>query len=138
MQLVEVMVAAAVFASASGSSLQLFAQAAGSSQQTELRQQRLERIELDRLQLLAHWRRALAGGCAPGPEQLQALAAALPVPPQLQRELSAGNHPDELRMRWRFVGENAVVRQQLVTGIGIGGSCTAPGPLNKTDGEAGA
>ena len=54
MQLVEVMVAAAVFTAASGSSLQLFAQAAVSSQATELRQQQLERIELDRLQLQAH------------------------------------------------------------------------------------
>ncbi len=138
MQLVEVMVAAAVFASACGSSLQLFAQAASSTQQTELRQQRLERIELDRLQLLAHWRRALAGECATGPEQLQALAAAVPAPPQLQRELAAGDQPDELRMRWRFMGENAVVREQLVTSAGLGGSCTAPGPRNDTNGEAGA
>ena len=43
MQLVEVLVAATVFTAASGSSLQLFAQAASSSQQTELRQQRIER-----------------------------------------------------------------------------------------------
>jgi len=138
MQLVEVMVAAAVFASACGSSLQLFAQAASSTQQTELRQQRLERIELDRLQLLAHWRRALAGVCATGPEQLQALAAAVPALPQLQRELAAGDQPDELRMRWRFVGENAEVREQLVTSAGLGGSCTAQGPRNNTDAEAGA
>ena len=138
MQLVEVMVAATMFAAASGSSLQLFAQVASSTQQTELRQQRLERIELDRLQLAAQWRRALAAACATSPEQLQALAAAVPAPPQVQREVLAGEQPDELRLRWRFVGEGAVVREQLVTRVGLGGSCPAHGPLTDTSVEAGA
>jgi len=137
MQLVEVMVAAAVFTAASGSSLQLFAQAAGGSQQAELRQQRIERIELDRLQLQAHWRRALEGVavCAIGSEQLRELAASVPAPPQVQRELVPGEQPDELWLRWRFEGETAVVRERLVTTAGLGTSCTVPVPLTDSQVE---
>jgi hypothetical protein len=129
------MVAAAVFTAASGSSLQLFAQAASSSQQRELHQQRIERIELDRLQLQAHWRRELAGtaACAISPEQLKALAAAVPAPPQVQREVVVGEQPDELRLRWRLAGEPGVVRDRLVTTAGLGASCSAHAPL--TDSE---
>ena len=137
MQLVEVMVAAAVFTAASGSSLQLFAQAAGSSQQAELRQQRIERIELDRLQLQAHWRRELeaADACALSAEELRALAASLPAPPQLQREVVLSDQPDELRLRWRFTGEPGVVRERLVTTAGLGTSCTVPLPLTDSQVE---
>ena len=137
MQLVEVLVAATVFTAASGSSLQLFAQAASSSQQTELRQQRIERIELDRLQLAAHWRRELAGAvaCAISPDQLKALAAAVPAPPQVHREVVVGEQPDELRLRWRFAGEPAVVRERLVTTAGLGTSCTANAPLTDSQVE---
>ena len=137
MQLVEVMVAAAVFTAASGSSLQLFAQAAGSSQQAELRQQRIERIELDRLQLQAHWRRELEAtdACALSAEELRALAAALPAPPQVQRELLLSDQPDELRLRWRFTGEPAVVRERLVTTAGLGTSCTVLVPLTDSQVE---
>lgn len=137
MQIVEVMVAAAVFTAASGSSLQLFAQAASRTQETEARQQRLERIELDRLQLQAHWRRQLQGStaCATSPEQLRALAAAVPVPPQLQREVAVGEQPDELRLRWRFDGEPAVVRERLVTTAGLGASCSATTSLTDSQVE---
>jgi hypothetical protein len=137
MQLVEVMVAAAVFTAASGSSLQLFAQAASSSQQRELHQQRIERIELDRLQLQAHWRRELAGtaACAISPEQLKALAAAVPAPPQVQREVVVGEQPDELRLRWRLAGEPGVVRDRLITTAGLGASCSAHAPLTDSEVE---
>jgi hypothetical protein len=137
MQLVEVMVAAAVFTAASSGSLQLFAQAATSSQQSELRQQRLERIELDRLQLQAHWQRELSAdaACSISPEQLKALAAAVPSPPQLLREVVAGEQPDELRLRWRFAGEPGVVRERLVTTAGLGISCTANAPLTDSQVE---
>ena len=137
MQLVEVLVAGVVFTAASGSSLQLFAQAASSSQQTELRQQRLERIELDRLQLQAHWHRELVGAetCAISAEQLKALAAAVPAPPQLLREVVLGEQPDELRLRWRFAGEPGVVRERLVTTAGLGTSCTASAPLTDSQVE---
>lgn len=137
MQIVEVMIAAAVFTAATGSSLQLFAQAASRSQQTELRQQRTEQIEQDRLQLAAHWRRELAGAasCEIEPEQLQVLAASLPAPPELSREVVAGEQPDELRLRWRFVGEPGVVRERLVTPAGLGTSCTANAPLTDSQVE---
>lgn len=137
MQIVEVMIAAAVFTAATGSSLQLFAQAASRSQQTELRQQRTEQIELDRLQLAAHWRRELAGAasCAIGPEQLQVLAASLPAPPELYREVVVGEQPDELRLRWRLADEPAVVRERLVTIAGLGASCTAQEPLTDSQVE---
>ena len=137
MQIVEVMIAAAVFTAATGSSLQLFAQAASRSQQTELRQQRTEQIEQDRLQLAAHWRRELAGAasCEIGPEQLQVLAASLPAPPELYREVVAGEQPDELRLRWRLAGEPAVVRERLVTIAGLGASCTAQEPLTDSQVE---
>jgi hypothetical protein len=139
MQLVEVLVAGAVFTAASGSSLQLFAQAAISSQQTELRQQRLERIDLDRLQLQAHWRLELVGAeaCAISPDQLKALAAVVPVPPQLQREVVLGAAPGELRVRWRFDGEPTVVRERLVTAAGLGASCNASAPLTDSQVEGG-
>jgi type II secretory pathway component PulJ len=131
MQLVEVIVAATVFTAASGSSLHLFAQAASRSHATEARQQQLERIELDRLQLQAHWRQKLAEQmlCSSSSEQLQALAAALPPPPQLHREVSASDPGDGLRVRWRLTGEAAVVRERLVTPAGLGLGCIAGPPL---------
>ena len=116
---------------------QLTMTAASSSQQSELRQQRIERIELDRLQLQAHWRRELAGAaaCAISPEQLKALAAAVPTPPQVQREVVVGEQPDELRLRWRFAGEPGVVRERLVTTAGLGTSCSASAPLTDSQVE---
>jgi hypothetical protein len=131
MHLLEVMVAATVFTAASGSSLQLFAQAASRSQAADLRQQQLERIELDRLQLEAHWRHELDASysCAVSPEQLRAWAARVPVPPQIQRELLAGDQIDELRLRWRLDGQSAVVRERLVTTAGLGAHCKASDAL---------
>lgn len=138
MQLVEVMVAVAVFTAASSSSMQLLAQAAGRSQQAELRQQRIERIELDRLQLQAHWRRALEGveACAIRAEQLRDLAASVAVPPQLQRELVPAEAPDELWLRWRLSGEAAVVRERLVTKAGLGNYCAGPLPRTESQRES--
>jgi len=127
MQLLEVMVAASVFTAASAGSLQLFAQAASSSQASELRQQQLERIELDRLRLQALWRRQLqaASSCAVTPDLLRELAASVPPPPQLQRELLLAEQPGELRLRWRFEDQPAVVRERLVTPAGLGLACSA-------------
>ena len=137
MALVEVMVAAAVFTLASCGSLQLFAQAADNSQQTELSQQRLERIELDRLQLQAHWRRELSGvaPCSVTPEQLKELASAVPTPPQVYREVVAGEQTDEIRLLWKSDGESTVVRERLVTTAGLGASCSTSAPLTDSQGE---
>ena len=127
MQLLEVMVAASVFTAASAGSLQLFAQAASSSQASEVQQQKLERIELDRLRLQALWRRQLQGAsaCAVTPEHLRELAASVPPPPQLQRELLLAEQQGELRLRWRFEDQPAVVRERLVTPAGLGLACPA-------------
>jgi hypothetical protein len=127
MQLVELMVAASVFMAASAGSLQLFAQAASSSQASERRQQQLERIELDRLRLQAFWRRQLDGAssCDVTPEHLRELAASVPPPPQLQRELLVADQQGELRLRWRFEDQPAVVRERLVTPAGLGLACPA-------------
>lgn len=131
MQLMEVMVAAAVFTAASGSSLQLWSRAAGTSQQAELRQQQLERIELDRLQLQAHWRQRLTteSGCAISREQLIAVASALPVPPQLQRDLIPADQDDALQVRWRAERDPALQRERLFTPAGLG-LCPAEPPLS--------
>jgi hypothetical protein len=121
------MVAASVFMAASAGSLQLFAQAASSSQASERRQQQLERIELDRLRLQAFWRRQLDGAssCDVTPEHLRELAASVPPPPQLQRELLVADQQGELRLRWRFEDQPAVVRERLVTPAGLGLACPA-------------
>lgn len=122
MQLVEVLVAASVFTAAAGGSLQLFAQAASSSQQGELRQQQLERVDFDRLQLQAHWRRQLQArlSCTDGADLLQAMAAELPPPPQVHREVLKGDNAHELRLRWRMDGNSPLVRERLVTIAGLG------------------
>jgi type II secretory pathway component PulJ len=122
MQLIEVMVAAAVFTAASGSSLQLWTRAAGSSQQVELHQQQLERIELDRLQLQAHWRADLAGqaDCPISQDQLLASASALPVPTQLQRDVVVADQDGSLMVRWRVGNDPALQRERMFTPAGLG------------------
>ena len=137
MQLVEVMVAAAVFTAASGCSLQVFSRVASSIEQADLRQQQLDRIELDRLQLQAHWRRELLGQaiCISSLDQLRAMAATLPPPAQVVRDLRAGDQVDELRLRWRFEGEPGVVRERLLTIAGLGASCKTTAPLTDSQVE---
>jgi hypothetical protein len=137
MQLIEVMVAAAVFTAASGSSLQLWSRAAGTNQQAVLRQQQLERIELDRLQLLAHWRHDLASepGCPISRAQLIAVASALPVPPQLQRELLSADQDGAVQVRWRADMDPALQRERLFTPAGLG-LCQADPPITDSQVKA--
>ncbi len=106
-------------------------------QQAELRQQQLERIELDRLQLQAHWRQRLTteSGCAISPEQLIAVASALPVPPQLQRDLIPADQDDALQVRWRAERDPALQRERLFTPAGLG-LCPAEPPLTGSQVEA--
>lgn len=122
MQLVEVMVAASVFMAAALASSQLFTQVAGSSQQSEHLQQQLERIEFDRLQLEAHWlrRRQSLSSCSVAVDHMSAVAAEVSPPPQVHRELLAGERPEELRLRWRIASWSAPLRQRLVTAAGLG------------------
>ena len=134
MQLIEVMVASAVFTAAAGSSLQLWSQAAGTTQQAELRQQHLDRIELDRLQLQAHWRHNLARepGCLISRAQLIATASAVAVPPQLLRELSLSDQAGALQVRWRVAGDPSLQRERLFTPAGLG-LCQAKPPSTDRD-----
>jgi len=136
MQLVEVMVAAAIFSAASGSSLQLWSTAAGSSHQLEHRQQLVERMELDRLQLQAHWRRALVSepDCSISRERWMAAADAVPVPPQLQRELVISDQMDALQVRWRAEADPTLQRERLFTTAGMG-LCQAEAPLTDSQVE---
>jgi type II secretory pathway component PulJ len=133
MHLLEVMLAAALFSSASASSMQLWGRVVTASQQTALRQQQLERMELDHLRLQAHWQRELSGAptCSVSSEQLQAVAAAVPVPPQLQRELLPGITGQELRVRWSVEGQPQLKRERLFTPAGLG-LCTQEGASDAT------
>jgi len=129
MQIVEVLVAAVVFSAASASSLQLWSQAAVSAEGAQRQAQQLERIELDRLQLQAHWRRDLEAeaACGDGGDAMKAVAAALPVPPQLQRELLPSSEPAGVLVRWRVASEPALQRERLFTPEGLG-VCRADTP----------
>lgn len=125
MQLLEVMVAATVFSAAAGSSLQLWSQAASGTQRSEQREQLQERIELDRLQLAAHWRRALQPdqACAVDQNRLLSVAAVLPVPPQLQRQVLADPTSGGVLVRWSAGETPAIARERLFTLAGLGLSC---------------
>jgi hypothetical protein len=116
------MVAAAVFSAASGSSFQLWSHAAGSIHRAELRQQLLERIDWDRLHLQAHWRQKLMGasGCGVRTEDLIEVASALPVPPQLRREVVAVQSSDGLQVRWQVAADPATTRERVYTPAGLG------------------
>jgi hypothetical protein len=91
MNLIEVMLASAIFAGAAGGSLQLWAASAAASQQSVERERLLERMDLDLLQLQARWRRDAQGwaglSCEAATARLESLAATAPVPPQLQRRV---------------------------------------------------
>lgn len=136
MHLAEVMVAAAVFSAASGSSLQLWSHAAGSSHRAELRQQLLERIDLDRLQLQAHWRQELAGGsgCGLSSEDLVEVASALPVPPQLRREVVPVQSGEGLQVRWEVADDPGTTRERIFTPAGLG-LCHSESPLTDSQVE---
>ena len=122
MQFVEVMVAVVVFSSASLSSVQLWSKAARSHQQALLAEQQLERIELDRFQLQAHWRRArvLTPGCSTSAEHMRSVAQRLPVPPQLQRELLVSELGEQLKVRWHVEGAPELMRERVFTPAGLG------------------
>ena len=138
MNLVEVMVAAAVFAAATGSSVQLWASAASSSQRTDLQQQLLERMELDRLQLQAHWRRELlaTSRCGELAAALQASATAVMPPPQLQRSLIPAAVGDGVQVVWHALEVPALQRQRQFTAAGLG-LCAPEPPLTDSQLEGG-
>jgi type II secretory pathway component PulJ len=132
MQLVEVMVASVVFALSSVCSLQIWSQFGRGVQHSELREQWLQRMEIDRLQLQARWRSDLQQSpqCVGQAEAMQALAASLPVPPQLQRQIALGAQPEELAVHWQAVDQPGLQRQRWFSAAGLGlcGSSVLPQP----------
>jgi hypothetical protein len=122
MQLVEVLVASGLFALASGSSLQLWGQLGRGVQQGELREQMLQRIEIDRLQLEARWRADLQPSpqCHGQAQAMEGLAASLPVPPQLQRSIALSSQPEELRVHWQAAAMPHLVRERWFSAAGLG------------------
>lgn len=126
MELVNVLVAGSVFATAVGCSLQLWSATAVRARQLTARQQLELQIEQDRLQLQALWRGlrplngAAAAGCVATAGQLLALAATRPAAPALRRELQLSGDGQALLLRWSAAGAAAAWREREVTPAGLG------------------
>ena len=129
MNLIEVMVASAIFAGATGGSLQLWAASAVASQQGAEHERLLERMDLDLLQLQARWRRDTqhwAGlSCERATERLEALAAATPVSPQLQRGVE--RTPEGTALVVSLAGQSAGLRRQRLFAAAALGPCSQAG-----------
>jgi hypothetical protein len=133
MNLIELSLAALLFAGATVSSLQLWGAAADASQSTEHRQDQLDQMERDRLQLMGAWRQQLLPGrdCASALAQLEAVATALPAPPApLQRQLMRSADGQMVLVRWRVVDGtiNGLERLRGFTPAGLGLCDGAPAP----------
>ena len=143
MTLIDALVAGSLFALACTGSLQLTAASAAHQRQTLDRDGLLERIERDRLQLQAHWRRSAppTTGAAASADQaasadpedcphtiatLLASAAAVPGDPALQRQLLPSGDGRSLLVRWQARQEPSVLRQRLISPAGLGLCAAAP------------
>ncbi|WP_415399490.1 hypothetical protein [Synechococcus sp. W4D4] len=122
MQLIEVSLAAVLFTAASGGSLQLWAASGGQQKQLASRSEVEERIELDRLQLQARWRQAIAPGqtCSAVEEQLEPVAARIQPPPQVQRTLSPASDGRGVEVVWSGLEQPMLERQRRFTAAGLG------------------
>ncbi|UPM51182.1 hypothetical protein MY494_05330 [Synechococcus sp. A10-1-5-1] len=122
MQLIEVSLAAVLLTAASGGSLQLWAASGGQQKQLASRSEVEERIELDRLQLQARWRQAIAPGqtCSAVEEQLEPVAARIQPPPQVQRTLSPASDGRGLEVVWSGLEQPMLERQRRFTAAGLG------------------
>ena len=63
-----------------------------------------------------------------------AAADAVPVPPQLQRELVISDQMDALQVRWRAEADPTLQRERLFTAAGMG-LCQAEAPLTDSQVE---
>lgn len=137
MTLIDALVAGSLFALACTGSLQLTAAGAAHQRQTLDRDGLLERIERDRLQLQAHWRRSAPpatgapasgdqAGCPHTIATLLASAAAVPGDPALQRQLLPSGDGRSLLVRWQAHQEPSVLRQRLISPAGLGLCAAAP------------
>jgi hypothetical protein len=122
MQLIEVSLAAVLFTAATGGSLQLWAASGSQQQQLASTNELEERIELDRLQLQAHWRQGIAPGqsCPAVLEQLEPVAARIQPPPQVLRALHPAGDGGGVQVVWSIPGKPTLQRQRLFTPAGLG------------------
>jgi len=133
MHLVDVLMAGSVFAIASGGSMQICSATALQAQQLNSRQGLEQRIEQDRLQLQTHWRSSGATDCTSAASQLPLLAAAVPVPTGLTREVLLSSDGQSVQLRWTATADPALQRQRLVSPAGMGVCGLAP-PSNAIEG----
>ena len=122
MQLIEVSLAAVLFTAASGGSLQLWAASGSQQQQLASASELQERIELDRLQLQARWRQAIAPGqsCPAVQEQLEPVAARIQPPPQVQRTLSPASDGRGVAVVWSALEQPTLKRERRFSAAGLG------------------
>ena len=122
MQLIEVSLAAVLFTGATGGSLRLWAASGGQQQQLASRSELQERIELDRLQLQARWRQALAPGqsCPAVEGKLEAEAARIQPPPQVSRALQDPADGRGVVVVWSALDQPELQRQRRFTAAGLG------------------
>ena len=122
MQLIEVSLAAVLFTAASGGSLQLWAASGSQQQQLASARELQERIELDRLQLQARWRQAIEPGqsCPAVQEQMEAVAARIQPPPQVQRTLSPASDGRGLAVVWSALEQPTLKRERRFSPAGLG------------------
>lgn len=123
MQLVEIMVSAAVFSLSAATGLQLTALGGESQQRLGSRSQLMARIDQDRLQLQTRWQamaKAPTGQCTVSRLQLENAAAAVPLQAPLQRQLSISADGRNVEVSWRHSGESQPWRRRLYSGAGLG------------------
>lgn len=122
MQLIELIMAAVVFSGAASCSLQLWGQAASGAHRAEHLEQLQQRIELDRLQLQAHWQRLLSAApvCSSAVTEIVSIAAALPLPPQVQRRTRVDDHSAGVWVHWQATDTPGLERERLFTAAGLG------------------
>jgi hypothetical protein len=130
MHLIEVVMAASVFAIASSSSLQLWSATAVGAHQLSRREQLEQQIEQDRLQLQILWRGSIqlhgdTSGCTASPAQLLTLASNSPVQTPLRRALQLSEDGAALQIHWSATSDPQLQRVRLVTPAGLG-LCSPP------------
>lgn len=120
MNLVEVIVAGAVFALAVGASAQIWAAAATATQQGEWRQSQLEAMERDRLQLQAAWSsQPPLQTCGAALQQMQGLALQRPTAAGWSRRVALSPEGDLLEVQWSS-SDGVLLRQRLYAPAAVG------------------
>jgi hypothetical protein len=135
MQLVEALMASTVFAVAAGQALQMSAATAVSSLANRAREQALERIEQDRLQLQGLWRQSLTQpmDCGQALAAMERQAASLAAPVGVQRQLRRSSEQDLLEISWQSGAAPLLQRQRLISPLVLG-FCPPPASVTPVGG----